>query len=88
LPELNDPLEGFKDLFWKGDVIVWKNLLRHYLLCFMPGAPFLARSLREKWEDWHSDTQHLEKNRKGASRLLGTDQSRANAKPFPDSISR
>jgi hypothetical protein len=35
LPELNDPLEGFKDLFWKGDVIVWKNLLRHYLLCFM-----------------------------------------------------
>jgi hypothetical protein len=35
LPELNDPLEGFKDLFWKGDAIVWKNLLRHYLLCFM-----------------------------------------------------
>jgi hypothetical protein len=35
LAELNDPLEGFKDLFWKGDVIVWKNLLRHYLLCFI-----------------------------------------------------
>jgi Protein of unknown function (DUF2971) len=33
--ELNDPLEGFKDLFWKGDVIVWSNLLRHYLLCLM-----------------------------------------------------
>lgn len=35
LPELNDPLEGFKDLFWRGDAIVWKNLFRHYLLCFM-----------------------------------------------------
>jgi hypothetical protein len=34
-PELNDPLEGFKDLFWQGDGIVWTNLLRHYLLCLM-----------------------------------------------------
>lgn len=33
--ELNDPLEGFKDLFWRGDVIAWSNLLRHYLLCLM-----------------------------------------------------
>ena len=31
--DLNDPLEGFNDLFWSGDVIVWKNLFRHYLLC-------------------------------------------------------
>src|ERR1035441_10982817 len=31
--ELNDPLEGFKDLVWSGDRILWKNLLRHYLLC-------------------------------------------------------
>lgn len=34
-PELNDPLEGFKDIFWKGDAIVWENLIRHYLLCLM-----------------------------------------------------
>src|SRR5271163_1763191 len=33
--ELNDPLEGYKDLFWKGDEIAWRNLLRHYLLCLM-----------------------------------------------------
>jgi hypothetical protein len=33
LDELNDPLEGFKDVFWRGDVILWENLLRHYLLC-------------------------------------------------------
>ncbi len=31
--ELNDPLEGFKDLVWTGDRILWGNLLRHYLLC-------------------------------------------------------
>lgn len=33
--ELNDPLEGFKDIFWRGDSIIWTNLLRHYLLCLM-----------------------------------------------------
>ena len=31
--ELNDPVEGFKDMFWLGDEIVWKNLIKHYLLC-------------------------------------------------------
>lgn len=32
--QLNDPMEGFHDLFWKGDIVVWRNLFRHYLLCF------------------------------------------------------
>lgn len=31
--KLNDPMEGFKDIFWKGDEIIWKNFLKHYLLC-------------------------------------------------------
>jgi len=31
--ELNDPTEGLKDIFWKGDEIVWKNLLKNYLRC-------------------------------------------------------
>lgn len=31
--QLNDPMEGFRDLFWLGDHIVWKNLFRHYLYC-------------------------------------------------------
>ena len=31
--QLNDPMEGFKDILWKGDKVVWKNLLKHYLLC-------------------------------------------------------
>jgi hypothetical protein len=33
LQTLNDPMEGFKDLFWSGDKIVWTSLLKHYLLC-------------------------------------------------------
>lgn len=31
--KLNDPMEGFKDIYWKGDSIVWRNLFRHYLFC-------------------------------------------------------
>ena len=31
--ELNDPMEGYKDIFWAGDKIVWRNLLKHYLMC-------------------------------------------------------
>jgi len=31
--ELNDPMEGFRDMFWKGDEIVWRNLLKNYLFC-------------------------------------------------------
>jgi hypothetical protein len=30
--QLNDPMEGFMDLFWQGDRIVWTNLIKNYLL--------------------------------------------------------
>jgi hypothetical protein len=33
--EWNDSMEGYKDVFWSGDRIVWRNLLRHYLLCLL-----------------------------------------------------
>ena len=29
--ELNDPMEGTQDLFWKGDEVIWKSLFRNYL---------------------------------------------------------
>jgi hypothetical protein len=32
--ELNDPIEGLRDLFWTGDSIVWKNLLINYIKSF------------------------------------------------------
>jgi len=29
---LNDPMEGYKDVFWNGDATLWENLLGHYIL--------------------------------------------------------
>jgi hypothetical protein len=31
LPQLNDPMEGFRDTLWQGDQILWRNLLRNYI---------------------------------------------------------
>ena len=33
LSSLNDPMEGFRNYYWKGDNILWENLFKHYLLC-------------------------------------------------------
>lgn len=46
LDELNDPLEGERIYFWKGDEIVWKNFFKHYLLC-LESVVMLARLLGE-----------------------------------------
>ncbi|OFJ42993.1 hypothetical protein BJN42_23645 [Pseudomonas koreensis] len=31
--QLNDPLEGHRELIWRGDHIAWTNLFDHYFLC-------------------------------------------------------
>ena len=31
--ELNDPMEGYREIVWKGDDIVWINLFRNYISC-------------------------------------------------------
>ena len=44
--ELNDPMEGYKDLIWSGDEIAWRNFFRHYLLCLVQSfsaAAFLGQ---------------------------------------------
>ncbi|MEM5720267.1 DUF2971 domain-containing protein [Proteus mirabilis] len=33
LDQLNDPMEGYRKYYWKGDKIVWENLFKHYILC-------------------------------------------------------
>ena len=43
LHDLNDPMEGYMDLFWRGDKVVWRNLLRHYLECLTQS--FMAASI-------------------------------------------
>lgn len=30
---LNDPMEGLRKVYWRGDQITWRNLLRHYVAC-------------------------------------------------------
>ncbi|RKU13511.1 DUF2971 domain-containing protein [Candidatus Poribacteria bacterium] len=31
--QLNDPMEGFRDIVWRGDKIVWTNFFKNYVLC-------------------------------------------------------
>ncbi|MDH3355378.1 MAG: DUF2971 domain-containing protein, partial [Chromatiales bacterium] len=31
--QLNDPMEGYRDIFWRGDLIARENLFSHYLFC-------------------------------------------------------
>ena len=31
--ELNDPMEGLRDIVWNGDQIVWTNFFKHYIFC-------------------------------------------------------
>ncbi|MEJ0052067.1 MAG: DUF2971 domain-containing protein [Methylovirgula sp.] len=47
LKELNDPLEGYKDLVWRGDRIVWHNLFRHYVLCLLQSTFLMAVAGKE-----------------------------------------
>ena len=44
--ELNDPMEGFRDIVWRGDKIVWTNLFKHYVFC-MHESYFLLRKTRD-----------------------------------------
>src|ERR1700730_4442035 len=33
--ELNDPMEGYKNVVWRGDPVLWENLLGHYVLALL-----------------------------------------------------
>ena len=35
--QLNDPMEGFRDIVWRGDKIVWENFFKHYVFCLNEG---------------------------------------------------
>lgn len=42
IEELNDPMEGKRRYFWKGDKIIWENFFKHYILC-LEHVIFLSR---------------------------------------------
>lgn len=50
--ELNDPMEGFRDIFWQGDHIAWKNLFRHYLRCLTRACALWYICGKEHSFDW------------------------------------
>ena len=41
--QLNDPMEGFRDIVWRGDKIVWTNFIKHFVYCLHRGY-FLLRT--------------------------------------------
>ena len=43
--ELNDPMEGFRDIFWQGDEIVWDNFFRNYIIWL--NETYLSRKLED-----------------------------------------
>lgn len=32
--ELNDPAEGYFEIYWNGDIILWKKFFSHYIYCY------------------------------------------------------
>lgn len=49
--ELNDPMEGFKDIVWHGDEIVWKNFFKNYLISLQ-----LAMTIAYLTDDDYAET--------------------------------
>lgn len=41
LEELNDPIENFMNIKWKGDEVAWKGLFKHYILCLEATIMFI-----------------------------------------------
>ncbi|MCY4414720.1 MAG: DUF2971 domain-containing protein [Chloroflexi bacterium] len=42
LEDLNDPMEGFRDIVWSGDRIVWLNLFKDYINCLFWGHHYVV----------------------------------------------
>ena len=52
--QLNDPMEGFRDIVWRGDSIAWTNLFKHYVFCLYRTflvATFVGDSCRLTLDD-------------------------------------
>lgn len=67
---LNDPLEGHKNIFFSGDKIIWRNLLKHYVRCLISDCythlansssepPALKVSIFSNRTDSHNSTNEL-----------------------------
>ena len=71
LEQLNDPMEGFRDIFWRGDKIVWEIFFKHYAFClYTTHLHFLVAGhsiqlnannipILERWDKQPSPAQRL-----------------------------
>jgi hypothetical protein len=61
---LNDPMEGFRDVYWLGDGIVWRGLFKHYLGCLIRACELEALGSGSRPIDWSQipviDTRHAD----------------------------
>lgn len=46
--ELNDPMEGLRNIVWDGDKIAWTNLFKHYVFCLNRSCLLLNITLKSK----------------------------------------
>ena len=69
--ELNDPMEGLRDIVWNGDEIVWTNLFKHYVFCLNRSCLLLNITLKSRkldvtdipiLERWDEISIPIEKN--------------------------
>ena len=42
--QLNDPMEGLRDIVWCGDKVVWTNFFKHYIYCLHVANPYSIAS--------------------------------------------
>ena len=69
--QLNDHMEGLRDIFWRGDKIVWKNFFKHYAFClyvtylhFLVAGPSIQLNANNipilgRWDELPSPAQRL-----------------------------
>ena len=63
--QLNDPMEGFRDIVWRGDKIVWTNFFKHYVYCLNASYP-LRRTIYDSLDidaDQDANPRTLGRNR-------------------------
>ena len=53
LSKLNDPMEGYIDIYFQGDLVIWKNLLKNYIRSLFEGftSALISRPIPEDPRD-------------------------------------
>lgn len=70
--QLNDPVEGARQIAWNGDAITWGNLLRHYVICLHERCMYYLCAGDDRQMNWdHIDvSQNIDHFRTPEARTL------------------